>query len=269
MSIPTYTLRFAGTWNSTARYIYADIVVSPADNQAYVWINQTTPSIGGADPSVALGDWINMPPAASGDITGVIAGTGLSGGGSVGVVSLANAGVLSLDSQTGALTTKCGGWHKNNNQTINTLAVPPAPSTVGLTWIQSSYGDTTTISHNGPNSQFYTVNQNGIYNLSVALQYANLGSATLTDTTFRIILLLNRGGNSANILTTTFDYPNNTPANPTHILSGTYQLNAGDIISWQTQQYLSAGSFTINGQSAPPTAFDYNSFWNWQLVKPL
>ena len=166
---------------------------------------------------------------------------------------------------TGAIS-KYGGWHKNSNQTISTTG---APSTVGITWVQSSYGDTTTISHNGPNSQFYTVNQNGIYNLSVALQYANLGSATLTDTTFRIILLLNRGGNSANILTTTFDYPNNTPANPTHILSGTYQLNAGDIISWQTQQYLSAGSFTINGQSAAPLDFDYNSFWTWTQLAAL
>jgi hypothetical protein len=95
-----------------------------------------------------------------------------------------------------------------------------------------------------------------------------LGGATLTDTTFRLILNCVRGGNTANILTTTFDFPNTTPGNPTHLLSGVYKLAVGDQLFFQSIQYLSAGSFTINGASAPPLDFDLNTFWDWILINP-
>jgi hypothetical protein len=166
---------------------------------------------------------------------------------------------------TGAIS-KYGGWHKNSNQTITTTG---APSFVGLTWQQSSYGDTTTISHTAPNSSSFTVNQSGIYSISLSTQYANLNTATLTDTTFRLAMACNRGGNSGTILTVTFDFPNNLPTNPTQQLNGVYELRAGDIISFQTIQYLSAGSFTINGQSVAPLDFDYNSFWSWTQLAVL
>jgi hypothetical protein len=77
-------------------------VQSSLVNNSYAVLQTVT---GGADPSVALApDWVEFPLPPSGDITSVTAGTGLSGGGSAGNVTLDNAGVLSLTSLTGAVT---------------------------------------------------------------------------------------------------------------------------------------------------------------------
>jgi len=248
-------------WVPTAYYEVNDVVYD--GSLAYQCLVANGPPAP-QQPSVSPLFWAELSVA---DITAVLAGTGISvatPGGPTPTVT--NTGVLSVDGATGAVTTKVGGWHKNSNQTITATG---SPSNIPIAWNQSSYGDTTTISQIAPNGGAFTVNQNGIYSFSLQVQYANLGSATLSDTTFRLLLVLTRGGSSANVLTTTFDYPNNTPANPTHQLNGTYQLIAGDQLTFQTQQYLSAGSFTINGQAAPPTAFDYNTFFDWQLVTPL
>ena len=100
MSIPTDALRYAGIWDVTDTYKYAMFVVSPIDNQSYVWVS-SAPVTGGADPSTGVPNWVNMPQAPQGDITGVTAGTGLSGGGSVGIVTLNNAGIISATAGTG------------------------------------------------------------------------------------------------------------------------------------------------------------------------
>lgn len=105
MSIPSdVVITYAGIWNSTVEYFQYYGVVSPIDNAFYVYV-EYAPIVGGNDPSVQPNPvWVIIQSQPTGDITGVIAGTGLSGGGTSGTVTLTNDGVRTLTAGTGGVT---------------------------------------------------------------------------------------------------------------------------------------------------------------------
>ena len=161
--------------------------------------------------------------------------------------------------------TKTGGWHRLTPQTVNTVG---APSTVSIAWSTPS-GDTTTISHNTPNGANFTVNTTGVYLLTLQVSYANLASATLTDRTLRTAVTVTRGAGTSAIIQGNYDFNDNVPPTPAVTSSAVYQLNQGDQLFFQVSQYLQTGSFQLQGPSAAPNAFDYNTYWTWTLLKEL
>ena len=64
MAIPNGIIRFSGTWSGAVVYVYADLVVSPIDSNAYVLVVSSLS--GGNDPSVPSANWVLMPSGGSG-----------------------------------------------------------------------------------------------------------------------------------------------------------------------------------------------------------
>lgn len=176
--------------------------------------------------------------------------------------------IVTLQGQVTALENRpCGQWHKSSNQTINTFGTP---STVPITWNSSSaWTDTALISHNGAGNANFTVNTRGIYRIDLQLTYLNFSTATFTDRSIRPYITLTRGGTSQIISQSQLDSADNTP-NTVGVSTGIlFELKVGDVLFFQTSQYLSLGSFILQGQTSAPNDWDLNTFWSWELVRSL
>lgn len=180
-------------------------------------------------------------------------------------VAASNLTVSSINGNS--VVQKCGLWHRASAQTINTTG---NPSAVSVSWsAYSDWTDTSTISQNVSPGANFTVNQNGIYQLNFQVQYSNLTAATFSDRTLRCGVGVTRGGGNATVIQTNYDFNDNVPSNPAQQCSGLVELKNGDQLYLQVSQYLSSGSFALQGPSAAPNDYDLNTFWSWNLVKPL
>lgn len=73
--IPNQTLRWAGIWNVTQRYVYADVVIDDLDEKCYVNISDI-PTIGGSPPSDNVENWLVLSSGSGGAVTSVVSGVG-------------------------------------------------------------------------------------------------------------------------------------------------------------------------------------------------
>jgi hypothetical protein len=280
MSIPTYTMRFGGIWNTSTTYGYAVFVVSPADNGCYVWIG-SQPISGGADPSVPNPDWVVIPPPGNGDITGVTAGTGLSGGGSTGVVTLNNAGVLSLEALTGALTLSSpnGTYTTAGNDIQLAINFPPVyQATYYKTANQNLTSGNTDITFDAvggwnndggyithiSNTTDFTVVQKGLYQLEFAFLCLQ-NSATWTTTTNKVVAIdITRSPIAELAVIAQSSLQAVGGYNQT--LNTTFYLNAGDVINCRVSNTFTLGPPQASGVT---NTFDLNTFFQWTYISDV
>ena len=109
-ALPIAAFRYAGVWNVTTYYNFADLVISPIDDQAYV--NATNGVTGGSDPSVQPSFvWALCPQSF---VSQLVAGTNVT------LTPTSGVGAVTIDATVGA-----GGVDKiiaGTNITISPLS---------------------------------------------------------------------------------------------------------------------------------------------------
>jgi hypothetical protein len=168
-----------------------------------------------------------------------------------------NTGVVSIDGQTGVLTTKVGQYYLTSLQSLS------SGNTDIIFTTSQPWSDNTAITWTGP-SALFTVAVKGLYQLEFAVSVDANGATWTIGTNKGASIDITRPPSAELII-----LPTNalmaSGVNYGQVATATYALEIGDVINCRVANTFS----TATPFAIPQSGFDLSTFFTWTLIKPL